>query len=135
LKGAEARLGELSPPVPARARVEDVLYQPGEWVAANKPIVSLIPDDKVKVRFYVPQAVLPLYRPGRMVRFSCDGCPGRLSARIDYVSPEPEYTPPVIYDRDSRAKLVFLVEARPAHAGRLAPGQPVDVIPLGGPRR
>lgn len=131
LRGAQARLGELSPAVPARARVEDVLYQPGEWVAANKPIVSLIPDDKVKVRFYVPQGALPLYRPGRTVRFGCDGCPAGLTARIDYVSPRPEYTPPVIYDRDSREKLVFMVEARPAKAGTLAPGQPVDVVPLG----
>lgn len=131
LKGAEVRVGQLSPAVPARARVEDIFYQPGEWVAANKPIVSLIPDDKVKVRFYVPQSALPLYRPGRTVRFSCAGCADGLAARIDYVSPRPEYTPPIIYAGDSRDKLVFLVEARPAHPGRLAPGQPVDVMPLG----
>jgi HlyD family secretion protein len=78
----------------------------------------------------VPQAALPFYRPGRIVHFSCAGCAAGLSARIDYVSPTPEYTPPIIYAGDSRDKLVFMVEARPANADRLAPGQPVDVVPL-----
>ncbi|MDT9598136.1 HlyD family secretion protein [Sphingosinicella rhizophila] len=131
LRGAETRVDELAPVVPARSRVEDVLYQPGEWVAANKPVVSLIPDNKVKVRFYAPQSTLPLYRPGQTIRFTCDGCPPDLTARIDYVSPRPEYTPPVIYSHESRDKLVFMVEARPARPQRLAPGQPVDIVPLG----
>jgi len=45
------------------------------------------------------------------------------------VAPQAEFTPPVIYSKDSRAKLVFLVEARPAaaDAAKLHPGQPIDV--------
>jgi HlyD family secretion protein len=48
---------------------------------------------------------------------------------VRYISTEPEYTPPVIYSRESRASLVFLVEARPSidDAMSLKPGQPVDV--------
>ena len=37
-----------------------------------------------------------------------------------------EYTPPVLYSKESRSKLVFLVEARLAKA-QLRPGQPIDV--------
>ena len=124
------RVGQLAPPAPSAARVEEVFYRPGEWVAANQPVVSLLPDDRVKVRFFVPEQEVARYRPGRDVRFSCDGCAAGLTARINYVSPRPEFTPPVIFSRDSRDRLVFMVEARPAKPARLMPGLPVDVEPL-----
>jgi len=52
-----------------------------------------------------------------------------LSMIVLHVATEPEYTPPVIYSNETRAKLVFMVEARPAADGaqRLRPGQPVSV--------
>jgi HlyD family secretion protein len=36
----------------------------------------------------------------------------------------------VIFSRETRDRLVFLVEAKPERPARLAPGQPIDVIPL-----
>lgn len=128
LTGASARLADVAPLAPADARVEDVFFQQGEWAPANQPILSLLPDARIYVKFFVPERTLAAYRPGRIVRFSCDGCPEGLSARIVYVSPRPEFTPPVIYSRESRDRLVYLVEARPSL--RLNPGQPVDVEPL-----
>lgn len=128
LSGAEARLGDIAPIAPSPARVEDVFYQQGEWANANQPILSLLPDDKIKVRFFVPEASLSAYRLGRVVRFACDGCAHGMTARIIYVSPRPEFTPPVIYSREARDRLVYLIEALPSV--RLNPGQPVDVTPL-----
>jgi len=124
------RQDELSPPAPAAGRVDEVFYQPGEWAGANQPIVSILPDNKVKVRFFVPEKEVARYRVGRTVRFACDGCAAGLSATVRYVSPKPEFTPPVIFSRDSRDRLVFMVEAYPPHPGTLQPGQPVDVEPL-----
>ena len=121
------RQGQLSPVAPAAGRVDEVFYQPGEWAAANQPIVSLLPDNKIKVRFFVPEKDLAKYRPGRTVRFACDGCASGLSAIIRYVSPKPEFTPPVIFSRESRDRLVFMVEAYPPHPENLQPGLPVDV--------
>ncbi len=129
-RSVQIQVGQLSPIAPAAGRVQQVYFQVGEWVAANQPIVSLIPDRKVKVRFFVPEAQVSRYRPGQAVRFSCDGCAKGLRARIGYVSPEPEFTPPVIFSRDSRDRLVFMVEAYPANPDRLNPGQPVEVEPL-----
>ena len=123
------RVGQLAPPAPSAARVEEVFYRPGEWVAANQPVVSLLPDDRVKIRFFVPEQQVARSRPGRSVHVSCDGCAGG-AARISYVSPRPEFTPPIIFSRDSRDRLVFMVEARPAKAANLMPGLPVDVEPL-----
>lgn len=126
----DIRVGQLSPPAPAAARVDEVFFQKGEWVSANQPIVSLLPDEKIKVRFYVPEAEVARYRPGTDVRFSCDACASGLTATIHYVSPRPEFTPPVIFSRDSRDRLVFMVEAYPARPQNLQPGLPVDVEPL-----
>lgn len=125
-----ARLANLSPIAPSAGRIEDVFYQRGEWAAANQPVVALIPDDRVFVRFFVPEGQVAAYRPGTRVRFACDGCPANLSATISYVSPRPEFTPPVIYSRETRDRLVFMVEARPENGASLVPGLPVDVEPL-----
>ena len=130
LTAAQAQLDRTGPRAPLNARVEQVFFQSGEWAAANQPVVSLIPDDRVKVRFFVPQRDLSRYRIGRTVSFTCDGCAAGLSATIDYVSPRPEFTPPIIYSRGSRDRLVFLIEARPNAPRTLNPGQPVDVTPL-----
>jgi HlyD family secretion protein len=124
------RVGQLAPPSPSPARVEEIFYRPGEWVAANQPVASLLPDDRVKIRFFVPEQEVASYRPGRNVRFSCDGCAADMTAKINYVSPRPEFTPPVIFSRDSRDRLVFMVEALPARPANLMPGLPVDVEPL-----
>jgi HlyD family secretion protein len=128
LTGAAARLSDVAPVAPGAARVEDVFFQQGEWAPANQPILSLLPDERIKVRFFVPEAQLSAYRVGATVRFSCDGCPKGLTAKVAYISPRPEFTPPVIYSRESRDRLVYLIEAQPSR--RLNPGQPVDVEPL-----
>lgn len=114
---------------PQAAVVQDVMYRPGEYVAPGSPVVALLPDGALKVRFFTPQAALARLRVGETVAVSCDGCPAGLSARIAFISDQAEYTPPVIYSNESRAKLVFMVEARPdaKTAALLKPGQPVDV--------
>lgn len=129
-----ARLNTLSPIAPSAGRIEDVFFQRGEYAAANQPVVALIPDDRVFVRFFVPEQAVAAYRPGVHVAFRCDSCPDGLGATISYVSPRPEFTPPIIYSRGSRDRLVFMVEARPDHGGTLIPGLPVDVVPLAGRR-
>lgn len=107
----------------------DVLYRVGERVPANSPVVTLLPPDALKVRFYIPQAALASVRAGTPLALHCDGCPSPLKAQVSFVSPQAEYTPPVIYSNESRQKLVFLVEARPDAAAMrvLKPGQPLDI--------
>ena len=128
LSAANARLSDLAPVAPSDGRVEEVFFQQGEWSVANQPVVSLLPDDRIKLRFFVPEQSLSAYRPGSVVRFACDGCAKGLSAKVTFVSPRPEFTPPIIYSREARDRLVYMVEARPS--ARLNPGQPVDVTPL-----
>jgi HlyD family secretion protein len=130
LGAAQARLIDLSPTAPASGRVEDVFFQIGEWVPANQPVMAFIPDDRVRLRFFAPQNGIAAYSVGSQVAFTCDGCEGALNAKITYISPRPEFTPPVIYSREARERMVFLVEASPTTPNGLTPGQPFDVIAL-----
>lgn len=125
---AQWREGQRMQRAPAAAQVYDVLYRQGERVAAQAPVVVLLPDGALKLRFFAPEGRLASLPVGAEVRVQCDGCPQGLAARVRFVSPQAEFTPPVIYSNESRSKLVFMVEARLADgAARLQPGQPVQV--------
>ena len=132
---AQARLGDLSPAAPVESRVEEIFFRQGEWAAANQPVMALLPDGEIKVRFFAPETEAARYRPGTEIRFTCDGCGGERTARITWISPRPEFSPPVLYSRSSRDRLVFMVEAAPANPRELNPGLPVDVTPLPEPDR
>jgi HlyD family secretion protein len=109
--------------------VFDTLYREGEWVAAGKPVVVLLPPANVKVRAFVKQALVATIHAGDEVRVFVDGVAEPIAGRVTFISPQVEYTPPVIYSKESREKLVVLIEARfdDAVSARLHPGQPVDV--------
>ena len=110
--------------------VHDTFFVQGEWVPAGRPVVALLPSKNVKVRFFVPEGRVVALKPGSEVEVRADGAREVLRARVSYVSPKAEFTPPVIYNRENRAKLVFMVEATfdPSQAIVLFPGQPVDVL-------
>lgn len=114
---------------PTNAWVHDTLYRPGEWVAAGSPVVVLLPPENVKVRFFIPETALASVHAGQRVTVSFDGAPAPFAATVHYIATQAEFTPPVIYSKENRAKLVYMVEARfePADARTLRPGQPVDV--------
>jgi HlyD family secretion protein len=124
-------VAQKSQSAPRAALVYDTLYREGEFVAAGNPVVSLLPAENIKVRFFVPEAEFAALSAGAAVRIAITGRPAPLDARISYLSPSPEYTPPILYNRENRSKLVFMVEAvfNDATAARdLHPGQPVDVL-------
>jgi HlyD family secretion protein len=114
---------------PTAGLVYDTLYRTGEWIAAGKPAVVLLPPQNIKVRTFVPQQLLARIHPGARVRVTVDGVPAPFSGSVSFISPQAEYTPPVIYSRENRQKLVYLVEITFDRdtATRLHPGQPVDV--------
>jgi HlyD family secretion protein len=108
--------------------VQDTFFVEGEWVGAGRPVASLLPPGNVKARFYVPEAALAGVNVGKSVEIRCDACAGPFAAKVSYVSAQAEYTPPVLYSKESRSKLRFLVEARlDQPQASLKPGQPIDV--------
>ncbi len=129
LKQADWKLRQKTVAATVAGTVVDTLFVNGEWVPAGAPVVSMLPPANVKVRFFVPESRLGAVKVGQEVSLACDGCSAPVAASVTYIAPQAEFTPPVIYSKDSRAKLVFLVEAKPqpADAVKLHPGQPVDV--------
>ena len=90
--------------------------------------VVLLPPANIKVRAFVPEPQIGAVQVGDRAAVHVDGVAETFSGRITFVSPQAEYTPPVIYSRENRSKLVFLVEARPDQPNpALHPGLPVEV--------
>lgn len=129
LAKAEWDLSQKRQRAPKAGLVFDTLYREGEWVAAGRPVVALLPPQNVKVRAFVPQAKIGTIHLGDQVAVSMDSVAQPLIGTVSFISPRVEFTPPVIYSRESRDKLVFMIEATfdPQVAANLHPGQPVDV--------
>ena len=115
--------------IPTTGEITETYYQKGEWVPAGQPVVSLLPDDRRRIRFFVPETVLASIRNGQTVEASCDGCSAPVVGTISFISAQAEYTPPVIYSQGSREKLVYRVEAEPISkdGSHLRPGLPLEV--------
>ena len=113
LANAKWKLDQKQISSPRQGLVFDTLYREGEWVAAGNPVVQLLPPENLEIRFFVPEPVMGKLRVGQSIRVSCDGCSGDIGATINFISPQNEYTPPVIYSNENRSKLVFMVIARP----------------------
>jgi HlyD family secretion protein len=136
LNSAQTRLARRKVFSPVDGTVQQVYFRPGEMVPAGRPVLALLPPGNVKVRFYLPETVLPTVAYGDTVKIDCDGCAKNLTARVSFIARQSEFTPPVIYSLEERSKLVYLIEALPERPASLRVGQPVDVrpIPQGAPR-
>lgn len=129
---AQWRLDQRHMAAPAAGVIADLLAFPGETLTAGAPVVSLLPPGNIFVRFFVPEPRLAEIHAGDQVTLLCDNCPAGLRGTISFIAPQAEYTPPVIYSEASRAKLVYMVEARPPRdqARLINPGQPIAVRPV-----
>lgn len=135
LEWAQTRLARRNAHSPSDGTIEQIYYRPGETVPAGRPVVALLPPGNLKIRFFASQAVLPELKYGDVVGISCDGCDKGLTAKISFIARSAEFTPPVIYSVEERAKLVFLIEARPEHPEKFRVGQPVTVTLPQGPSK
>lgn len=129
LHGANYALSQRRIVAQTEGPVEDVYFRPGEYVAPNTSVVSVLPPENIYVRFFVPETQLARVRLGQKVRITCDGCQP-MEATITFIARQQEYTPPVIFSVGSREKLVFKMEARAPGGLPIHPGQPVEMSPL-----
>jgi HlyD family secretion protein len=135
LNSSQTRLARRGVVSPVAGTVQQVYFRPGEMAPAGRPVVALLPPANIKLRFFVPEAILPKIALDQTVSVTCDGCPADLTARVSFIARSAEFTPPVIYSLEERAKLVFLIEARPARPEIFRVGQPVSVaLPAETPR-
>ena len=126
---ASWRVEQKTQRMPVAGDVVDVLFREGEWIPAGSPVITLLPPANIKARFFVPESLVGTIRVGAAVTIQCDGCGAPINGRISFIAREAEFTAPIIYSKENRASLVFMVEARPDadQAKRLHPGQPLEL--------
>jgi HlyD family secretion protein len=125
---SQTRLARRIGFAPVTGTVQQIYFREGEMVAAQRPVLSIMPPGNMKLRFYVPETDLPKLAIGDEVRVACDNCAADLTAKIYFIATSAEYTPPVIYSLDERNKLVYLIQARPSRPDALRVGQPISVF-------
>ena len=127
LATAQQNMADREITAPVTGSVEEIYHREGERTGPNEPILAVLPPSNIKVRFFVPETALSSLKLGEQISVGCDACKGAIPASISFIARDAQYTPPFIYSRDERSKLVYLIEAKPADARELRPGQPVDV--------
>lgn len=127
LAAAQWNLSQKTVTAPASGVIFDTYYRPGEYVAPQQPVASLLVPEYVYVEFFVPVSELAILQPGVAITFDCDGCKPANEAIVSYVSPEAEFVPPLVYSRENYEKLVYRIRARPKTPENFRPGQPVLV--------
>jgi multidrug resistance efflux pump len=113
--GAQGRLdqvdvliAELVVRAPRPARVESLDLRPGDILAPNATAASLVEEDQLYVRIYVPETQLGFVHPGQQVPVSVDSFPGRtFPGVIEHVNQVGEYSPRNLQTADERANQVF----------------------------
>lgn len=120
-------LAQKSGYAPSSGIVFDTYYHEGEWVPAGSPVVSFLVPEYINIQFYVPVSMLSKLHTTQTVYFTCEGCAAKNEAVINYISPEAEYLPPLVYSRSNYDKLVFRIKASPEKPGLFKPGQPVTI--------
>lgn len=129
LAAAQWRLDQKKIVAPADAFVFDTIYRQGEYIKEGQPVVSLLPPANIRVRFFVPGTILSSMSLKQPVSIRLDKSAEPVAAHISYIAPQAEYSPPELYNRDNREKLLFMIEATPdTNPERIHPGQPVDVM-------
>lgn len=128
LNSARTRLTRRQVASPVSGIVQELYFRGGEMVQSGRPVISVLPPNEVRIRFFVPQSVVPKLSIGDPVKLQCDGCDQERLANVSFIAAEAEFTPPVIYSPEERSRLVFHIEARPAKPELLRVGQPVSVI-------
>lgn len=113
------------------AFVYDTYVRQSEIVPAGKQIMSLLMPSEIYLIFYVTEPQLSSIVIGDRIKHNCDAYGKLIYSKITYISPEAEYTPPVLYGEEYRSKLLYRVEAKPLSLKDmhcLHPGQPINIF-------
>ncbi len=127
LESAKASLDDRTIMAPVAGRIEQLFYDPGEVLQTGIPVLSILPENARKIYFYVPESDRASFQVGDQLTMECTGCPTGTMVTVSFIDAQPQFTPPIIYSRDERARLVYRAEGHPTQPLSLFPGQPVTL--------
>jgi len=126
---------ELDVRAPSAGRVESIDLRPGDLVAANRPVATLLEPSELWVRVYLPEPRLGEAAIGDRVSVFVDSFAGRaFPGRVVEISHQAEYLPRNVQTLDQRSDQVFAVKVALDAPGELRPGMAatVELAPKGG---
>jgi HlyD family secretion protein len=127
---AETRLENARLLSPLSGVVLSHNIEPGEFVAAGTPVVTVADTAHMWVRAYLNQTDLGRIRHGQKVAIRTDTFPNKTyEGTIGFISSEAEFTPKTVQTPKERVKLVFRIKVDVANPNdELKPGMPADVV-------
>ncbi|HEX5062380.1 MAG TPA: HlyD family efflux transporter periplasmic adaptor subunit, partial [Kofleriaceae bacterium] len=103
-------IDELTIRAPAAARVESLDLRPGDLLGPNAPAATVLEEDQLYVRLYVPETQIGRIKVGQEVPVSVDSFPNRsFKAKVEHINNKGEYSPRNLQTADERADQVFAV--------------------------
>jgi HlyD family secretion protein len=125
---ARSNLEDRRVTAPTGGLVERVYFRVGEVAATGVPVVAILPPEQLVARFFIPERDRAQFKLGERLDLNCDGCASGIVATLSYMASDPQHTPPIIYSRDERSRLVFMAEAQVTGASNMLPGQPITLV-------
>ncbi|MDY0221970.1 MAG: efflux RND transporter periplasmic adaptor subunit [Desulfobacterium sp.] len=125
---AKTRLGYTALLSPLTGIVLSENVEPGEYVVAGTPVVTVGDLVNVWLRGYINETDLGRVKVGQIVRVTTDTYPDkRYEGRISFISPEAEFTPKNVQTTEERVKLVYRIKVNITNPEmELKPGMPAD---------
>lgn len=98
---------------PLKARVQFLVAQPGEMIAAGGRVMNLIDLSDVYMTFFLPETVAGRIAIGTEVRIVLDAAKNVvIPARVSFVADTAQFTPKTVETASERQKLMFRVKAK-----------------------
>lgn len=112
LDSQRQRLKRMQLTAPSDGVIDRVLRRAGEVAGPGAPIIRFLPDDGRMAVLFVPEPKRTAITVGQQLSIECDGCETKLAAQVDVLASDAEFTSPMIFSDQERARLVYRLEAR-----------------------
>jgi len=125
----EARFRERQVVAPSVATVEVLDVRPGDIIAPNTPVATLLEADQIYVRIYIPETELGRVQVGQKAEVRVDSFPKTVfDGIVEQINQQAEFLPRNVQTREERVHQVFGVKIRiNDSAGHVLAGMAADV--------
>lgn len=126
----DTQIAEVEVKAPADTVAEVIDVRPGDLIAPDSPIATLLEPDQLYVKVYVPETKLGMVSLGKAVEIRVDSfLKETFPETIEQIATQGEFTPRNIQTREDRVREVFAVKVRIENRGGiLRAGMAADVM-------
>jgi multidrug resistance efflux pump len=124
-----ARYRERQVTAPAAAAVEVLDVRPGDLIAPNTPVATLLERDQIYVRIYIPETEIGRVRLRQTAEVRVDSFPNQVfNGAVEQINQQAEFLPRNVQTREERVHQLFGVKIRiDDSSGRVRAGMAADV--------